>query len=355
MIPAPKIIFSDIDGTFLLDDHTVSEKSAEAVRALLASGIPFVLVSARMPEAIYPITQSIGVTIPIISYSGALALTAEGKTLEDVRVDAGAAGMVLSALEDRYPELTVNYYAGRRWYVRDEDDPRVRHEEDITHAKSERGNFDMLLSINTLPSKILLMGEPAVCERAESDLAAAYPMLHVVRSAPNLVEIMEAVGAFVITVAAGVEQELRNGGKMFVRTVGGEPCLHLFIQFEDCGAAVILPVEFAKRSDFLAGESLGTQDQGPFMAAAELFADMLDPGNAQIPVLFVEREAVQDFFFSQQFFDDAEGVVVIQQGTGLGNHSVLVQEPGTEAMDIADKQVLHLTVQPSADPLLHAA
>lgn len=192
MIPAPKIIFSDIDGTFLLDDHTVSEKSAEAVRALLASGIPFVLVSARMPEAIYPITQSIGVTIPIISYSGALALTAEGETLEDVRVDAGAAGMVLSAIEDRYPELTVNYYAGRRWYVRDEDDPRVRHEEDITHAKSERGNFDMLLSINTLPSKILLMGEPAVCERAESDLAAAYPMLHVVRSAPNLVEIMEA-------------------------------------------------------------------------------------------------------------------------------------------------------------------
>ena len=192
MIPAPKIIFSDIDGTFLLDDHTVSEKSAEAVRALLASGIPFVLVSARMPEAIYPITQSIGVTIPIISYSGAFALTAEGETLEDVRVDAGAAGMVLSALEDRYPELTVNYYAGRRWYVRDEDDPRVRHEEDITHAKSERGNFDMLLSINTLPSKILLMGEPAVCERAESDLAAAYPMLHVVRSAPNLVEIMEA-------------------------------------------------------------------------------------------------------------------------------------------------------------------
>ena len=171
----------------------------------------------------------------------------------------------------------------------------------------------------------------------------------------EVVEIMEAVGAFVITVAAGVEQELRNGGKMFVRTVGGEPCLHLFIQFEDCGAAVILPVEFAKRSDFLAGESLGTQDQGPFMAAAELFADMLDPGNAQIPVLFVEREAVQDFFFSQQFFDDAEGVVVIQQGTGLGNHSVLVQEPGTEAMDIADKQVLHLTVQPSADPLLHAA
>ena len=95
---SPKIVFSDIDGTFLCDDHTVSEKNAEAVRALLAKDIPFVLVSARMPEAIYPITKSIGVTIPVVSYSGALALTVEGETLTDVRIDASAAGMVLSAI-----------------------------------------------------------------------------------------------------------------------------------------------------------------------------------------------------------------------------------------------------------------
>lgn len=189
---SPKIVFSDIDGTFLCDDHTVSEKNAEAVRALLAKDIPFVLVSARMPEAIYPITKSIGVTIPVVSYSGALALTVEGETLTDVRIDASAAGMVLSAIENHYPELTVNYYAGRRWYVHDESDPRVRHEEDITSASAEHGNFDMLLSINTLPSKILLMGDPEPCERAEKELAATYPMLHIVRSAPNLVEIMEA-------------------------------------------------------------------------------------------------------------------------------------------------------------------
>ena len=166
------------------------------------------LVSARMPEAIYPITEGIGVKLPVISYSGALALTAEGGTLVDVRIDAGPAAMVLGAVEERYPMLTVNYYAGRRWYVRETDDPRVQYEERITHAASERGNFDMLLSINTRPSKILLMGDPEPCERAERDLAAAYPMLHVVRSSPNLVEIMQAG----VSKASGIEAMLAHYG-----------------------------------------------------------------------------------------------------------------------------------------------
>ena len=189
----PKIIFSDIDGTFLRDDHmTVSHRTAEAVHAVLAQGIPFVLVSARMPEAIYPITDGIGVKIPVISYSGGLALTDAGETILDERIDAGAASMVLSAIDEKFPVMAVNYYAGRRWYVRDKDDPRVQYEEHITHATAEVGNFDMLLSINTLPSKILLMGAPEPCKRAEHDLSAQFPMLHVVRSSPNLVEIMQA-------------------------------------------------------------------------------------------------------------------------------------------------------------------
>ena len=205
----PKIIFSDIDGTFLLDDHmTVSHRTAEAVHALIAQGIPFVLVSARMPEAIYPITESIGVKIPIISYSGALALTDAGETIEDVRIDAGAASMVLSASEEHFPVLTVNYYAGRHWYVQDTSDPRVQYEEHITHATAEVGNFDMLLSINTLPSKLLLMGAPEPCKRAEHDLAARYPMLHVVRSSPNLVEIMQAG----VSKESGIEAMLAHYG-----------------------------------------------------------------------------------------------------------------------------------------------
>lgn len=76
-----RIVFSDIDGTLLTDDKRVTEKTEQAVKGLVQQGIPFVLVSARMPEAIYPITEAMGVKIPLISYSGALVLTEEGETL----------------------------------------------------------------------------------------------------------------------------------------------------------------------------------------------------------------------------------------------------------------------------------
>ena len=38
-----KIVFSDIDGTFLTNDHRVTEQTEKAVKSLLAQNIPFVV------------------------------------------------------------------------------------------------------------------------------------------------------------------------------------------------------------------------------------------------------------------------------------------------------------------------
>ena len=66
-----KIILSDIDGTFLKNDKTFTALHARAIKSVVAKGLKFVFVSARMPEAIYPITDAIGMAhTPVISYSG---------------------------------------------------------------------------------------------------------------------------------------------------------------------------------------------------------------------------------------------------------------------------------------------
>ena len=68
-----KIILSDIDGTFLNSKKQVTDLTVKAVNLLLEKNLKFALVSARMPEAIYPITDEINLPrIPVISYSGAL-------------------------------------------------------------------------------------------------------------------------------------------------------------------------------------------------------------------------------------------------------------------------------------------
>ena len=50
-----KIIFSDIDGTLINDALKVMPRTRQALRHAVDTGILFVPVSARMPEAIKPI------------------------------------------------------------------------------------------------------------------------------------------------------------------------------------------------------------------------------------------------------------------------------------------------------------
>ena len=47
-----KIIFSDIDGTLLNGDRTLSEATIRQVKRL-KNTIPFILVSSRMPDQMY--------------------------------------------------------------------------------------------------------------------------------------------------------------------------------------------------------------------------------------------------------------------------------------------------------------
>ena len=186
-----KIVFSDIDGTFLTNDHHVTDKTEYAVYQLLNQNIPFVLVSARMPEAIYPITERLGIRIPIICYSGGLVLNETEDGLYSRTIDREVAARLIGVIDKRWSEVTVNYYSGRRWFVRDVGDRRVKHEEEITGATAHKGDFNELLEIGMLPNKILTMSEPADCEQMERELGKMFPELNVVRSSNMLLEIMD--------------------------------------------------------------------------------------------------------------------------------------------------------------------
>ena len=186
-----KIVFSDVDGTFLTHDHHVTDKTEYAVNQLLNQNIPFVLVSARMPEAIYPITERLGIKIPIISYGGGLVLTEYEDGLYSRTIDRSIAAELIETIDERWPHVAVNYYSGRRWFVRDVDDKRVKNEEQITSATAYHADFYELLEIGMLPNKILTMSDPSDCAQMERKLGELFPELNVVRSSEILLEIMD--------------------------------------------------------------------------------------------------------------------------------------------------------------------
>ena len=231
-----KIVFSDIDGTFLNNDHHVSEKTQQAVKSLIGQSIKFVLVSARMPEAIYPITNKIDVKIPIISYSGALVLSEAQEILYNKVIDIESTKNVLNEISLNYSDITVNYYAGRHWFVQNINDERVKQEMDITSAIAESANFDELISKNIKPNKILVMCEPKICQKMETELGKIFDNLNVVRSANTLLEIMDKS----VSKATGIKVLLNHYGFTIENAIGfGDNYNDVeMLKFVGCGVAM---------------------------------------------------------------------------------------------------------------------
>lgn len=186
-----KIVFSDIDGTFLTSAHQISAKNALAVQNLLKNNIMFSFVSARMPKAIYGITKSLGIDIPIVCYSGALILTPEKNVVYDKRISLIDTINVLIKIKEFFPKAVVNYYAAENWYVEDKEKIRIKQEEKIVNATAYVAKFNQLINEGILPNKILCMADAKNCTEMENMLKKIYPQLNIVRSADGLLEIMD--------------------------------------------------------------------------------------------------------------------------------------------------------------------
>ena len=91
-----RLVASDLDGTLLRPDETVSERTQEAIVAVRRAGITLVLVTGRPPRALAPIAARIGVGGIAICANGAVVWDLDAGTMVDVTPLAAdlAAGLV---------------------------------------------------------------------------------------------------------------------------------------------------------------------------------------------------------------------------------------------------------------------
>ena len=65
------LYISDLDGTLLRSDATLSPYSRTGLQRLLQEGIAFTVASARSAVSMRPILDGITLTLPIIEFNGA--------------------------------------------------------------------------------------------------------------------------------------------------------------------------------------------------------------------------------------------------------------------------------------------
>ncbi len=150
--PARRLYISDLDGTLLADDATLSETSRRGLLRILAAAVPFTVASARSIVSIRHTLGDLPLTLPVIEINGAFitdyatarhqAVNAMGRDLaEDVyqRIDRHGCVPILSAFDGARDRVYYSVLAnpGMEWYYRERkgmNDNRLTPVESIPSA-----------------------------------------------------------------------------------------------------------------------------------------------------------------------------------------------------------------------------
>ncbi|MHC8394748.1 HAD family hydrolase [Pseudomonas sp. LB3P93] len=123
-----RFLLSDMDGTLLLPDHTLSQRTIEAVRSLREAGVLFSLATGRPPKAMLQQIEALGVDLPTAAFNGGTIVNPDGSLLVAHYLPATAALTALALFADQ-PDVEVWVFSGGDWLLKDPNGPMVPREQ----------------------------------------------------------------------------------------------------------------------------------------------------------------------------------------------------------------------------------
>ncbi|MFS0750151.1 Cof-type HAD-IIB family hydrolase [Oceanobacillus sp. 1P07AA] len=115
-----KLIASDLDGTLLQEDGTISEANQKAIQAAINNGIEFIVATGRSYDAASIPLKAAGIKCPVISLNGAVTYTKDKEIIQSIPLDKTVAKQITDVCdhEGMYIELFTNkgIFSGSREY-----------------------------------------------------------------------------------------------------------------------------------------------------------------------------------------------------------------------------------------------
>lgn len=105
-----QIIASDMDGTLLNDEMTISAENAKAIETAQKQGVKFVVCTGRGRSEALPLIQKAGIKCPMITINGAQIFDEDGKQISITPFPNEVAARILRAFkkEDIYCEIMAS-------------------------------------------------------------------------------------------------------------------------------------------------------------------------------------------------------------------------------------------------------
>jgi Cof subfamily protein (haloacid dehalogenase superfamily) len=120
-------VVSDVDGTMVTNDKTLTLRAQAAVEQLRANGIIFSMTSARPPLGLRMLIDRLGITTPVIGFNGGVIAAPDYSVLTEHLLSPEIARRAVDLLDSH--QVSVWVFNGQDWLARDPEGPYVGKEE----------------------------------------------------------------------------------------------------------------------------------------------------------------------------------------------------------------------------------
>jgi len=121
-----RLLLSDVDGTLVTKEKTLTQRSIDAVHALHDAGIHFAVTSGRPPMGMFLLVEPLSLRTPLAAFNGGLVVGPDMEVIEQRVIPEELVAPAIALLESH--QLSVWVYQGADWLIRDPDGPHVARE-----------------------------------------------------------------------------------------------------------------------------------------------------------------------------------------------------------------------------------
>jgi Cof subfamily protein (haloacid dehalogenase superfamily) len=167
------LVVSDVDGTLLTKDKTLTDAAKGAARRLHQAGIGFTIVSSRPTIGMGFLIEPLAITLPIGAFNGSSIVDAELKPIELHLIPPAVAQRSLDVLNEFGVDIWL--FTNEKWLTRNPDGEYVPHEKRaIKHDPTIVADFAPYLA-----SACKIVGsssDPVLLQRCETAMQQAVGM-----------------------------------------------------------------------------------------------------------------------------------------------------------------------------------
>jgi Cof subfamily protein (haloacid dehalogenase superfamily) len=126
------LVVSDVDGTLLTKDKTLTERSLQAAQQLRDAGIAFTITSSRPAIGMRFLVEPLGITLPVGPFNGSSIIDVNMNPVEQNLIPTSAVERCLEILNEFGVDIWL--FTNDAWLTRNPDGPYVPNEKRAIRA-----------------------------------------------------------------------------------------------------------------------------------------------------------------------------------------------------------------------------